>query len=118
VWFVCVCGLVVCGVVLVWLCVWCGCGLVVCVVWLYVWFGCMWFSCGLVMCGVVVCGVVVCVVWLCVWCLPLVALSSALRLALAFYKAICLKTYNYTCNSSGGITVLPFRDMTTNSSEV
>jgi hypothetical protein len=67
---------------------------------------------------VVVCGVVVCVVWLCVWCLPLVALSSALRLALAFYKAICLKTYNYTCNSSGGITVLPFRDMTTNSSEV
>ena len=87
--------------------------LVVCVVWLCAWFGCM---CGLVVCGLVV--VWLCVVWLCVWCLPLVALSSALRLALAFYKAICLKTYNYTCNSSGGITVLPFRDMTTNSSEV
>jgi hypothetical protein len=65
--------LVVC---VVWLCAWFGCmcglvvcGVVVCVVWLCVWFGCMWCGFGLVVCVVwlwfgCVRGLVVCVVWL------------------------------------------------------
>jgi len=76
VWFGCVCGLVVCVVWLYVVWFWFGCVCGVVVVWLCVWCGCglvvcvvwlyVWFGCMWFSCGLVMCGVVVCGVVVCV----------------------------------------------------